>query len=160
MIKPSVNKVVLAYSGGLDTSIIVPWLIKRVTGDTYFCSQIDDDRINEEPPSPLPCEIRHETSALIVVPRIWRHRAPNFARLGVSRDTVRLRTGFVRQRLISSADITRAGADERMALGALVGTRTVFAHARRWSRVSDFRDSFRKVSSSPILCHRNTVPGS
>jgi argininosuccinate synthase len=26
MIKPSVKKVVLAYSGGLDTSIIVPWL--------------------------------------------------------------------------------------------------------------------------------------
>lgn len=26
MIKPSINKVVLAYSGGLDTSVIVPWL--------------------------------------------------------------------------------------------------------------------------------------
>ncbi|HNN14934.1 MAG TPA: argininosuccinate synthase, partial [Anaerolineales bacterium] len=24
--KPSVKKVVLAYSGGLDTSVIVPWL--------------------------------------------------------------------------------------------------------------------------------------
>ena len=26
MIKPKVHKVVLAYSGGLDTSVIVPWL--------------------------------------------------------------------------------------------------------------------------------------
>ena len=26
MIKPTIKKVVLAYSGGLDTSVIVPWL--------------------------------------------------------------------------------------------------------------------------------------
>ena len=30
MSKPSVKKVVVAYSGGLDTSVIIPWL-KRTT---------------------------------------------------------------------------------------------------------------------------------
>lgn len=35
MIKPVVRKVVLAYSGGLDTSIIVPWLIEN-----YGCEVI------------------------------------------------------------------------------------------------------------------------
>ena len=29
MAKNSVKKVVLAYSGGLDTSVIVPWLIEN-----------------------------------------------------------------------------------------------------------------------------------
>ena len=33
--KPKVNKVVLAYSGGLDTSVIVPWLIEN-----YHCEVI------------------------------------------------------------------------------------------------------------------------
>ncbi len=33
--KPKVNKVVLAYSGGLDTSVIVPWLIEN-----YGCEVI------------------------------------------------------------------------------------------------------------------------
>ena len=35
MTKPVVEKVVLAYSGGLDTSIIVPWLIEN-----YGCEVI------------------------------------------------------------------------------------------------------------------------
>jgi argininosuccinate synthase len=29
--KPQVKKVVLAYSGGLDTSVIVPWLKETMT---------------------------------------------------------------------------------------------------------------------------------
>ena len=29
MSKPTVNKVALAYSGGLDTSVILKWLIER-----------------------------------------------------------------------------------------------------------------------------------
>ena len=33
--KPQVKKVVLAYSGGLDTSVIVPWLIEN-----YHCEVI------------------------------------------------------------------------------------------------------------------------
>ena len=33
--RPKVNKVVLAYSGGLDTSIIVPWL-KQHYGNTIL----------------------------------------------------------------------------------------------------------------------------
>src|SRR5512143_1038320 len=35
MSKPSIHKVVLAYSGGLDTSVIVPWL-----KDTYGCEVV------------------------------------------------------------------------------------------------------------------------
>ena len=35
MTTPSVKKVVLAYSGGLDTSVIVPWL-----RNTYKCEVI------------------------------------------------------------------------------------------------------------------------
>ena len=35
MIKKQVNKVVLAYSGGLDTSVIVPWL-----RENYGCEVI------------------------------------------------------------------------------------------------------------------------
>jgi argininosuccinate synthase len=33
--KPDVKKVVLAYSGGLDTSVIVPWL-----KENYHCEVI------------------------------------------------------------------------------------------------------------------------
>ncbi|MDD5371173.1 MAG: argininosuccinate synthase, partial [Anaerolineaceae bacterium] len=33
--KQTVNKVVLAYSGGLDTSVIVPWL-----RENYHCEVI------------------------------------------------------------------------------------------------------------------------
>ena len=33
--KPQVKKVVLAYSGGLDTSVIVPWLIEN-----YGCEEV------------------------------------------------------------------------------------------------------------------------
>jgi argininosuccinate synthase len=40
MIKPSVKKVVLAYSGGLDTSIIVPWL-KENYGCDVVCFTAD-----------------------------------------------------------------------------------------------------------------------
>jgi len=40
MIKPSVKKVVLAYSGGLDTSIIVPWL-KENYGCEVVCFTAD-----------------------------------------------------------------------------------------------------------------------
>ena len=31
MDKKDIKKVVLAYSGGLDTSIIIPWLKKTIT---------------------------------------------------------------------------------------------------------------------------------
>jgi amino-acid N-acetyltransferase len=37
--KPEVNKVVLAYSGGLDTSVIVPWLIEN-----YHCEVVAGGR--------------------------------------------------------------------------------------------------------------------
>lgn len=40
MIKPSVQKVVLAYSGGLDTSVIVPWL-KENYGCEVVCFTAD-----------------------------------------------------------------------------------------------------------------------
>jgi len=40
MSKPSVNKVVLAYSGGLDTSVIVPWL-KENYGCEVVCFTAD-----------------------------------------------------------------------------------------------------------------------
>jgi argininosuccinate synthase len=40
MIKPSIKKVVLAYSGGLDTSIIVPWL-KENYGCEVVCFTAD-----------------------------------------------------------------------------------------------------------------------
>ena len=48
MIKSSINKVVLAYSGGLDTSIIVPWL-KENYGCEVVCFTADvgqDDELN------------------------------------------------------------------------------------------------------------------
>ncbi len=41
MSKPSVNKVVLAYSGGLDTSVIVPWLRENYGCEVIcFCANI------------------------------------------------------------------------------------------------------------------------
>ena len=39
--KPSVKKVVLAYSGGLDTSVIVPWLVENYGCEVVcFCADI------------------------------------------------------------------------------------------------------------------------
>jgi len=39
--KPSVKKVVLAYSGGLDTSVIVPWLRENYGCEVIcFCADI------------------------------------------------------------------------------------------------------------------------
>ena len=40
MPKPKVKKVVLAYSGGLDTSVIVPWLQGELwlRGDHVYCA--------------------------------------------------------------------------------------------------------------------------
>ena len=35
--KPKVKKVVLAYSGGLDTSVIVPWLKNNYDGCEVIC---------------------------------------------------------------------------------------------------------------------------
>ncbi|MFW6042620.1 MAG: argininosuccinate synthase [Chloroflexota bacterium] len=41
MTKPKVNKVVLAYSGGLDTSVIVPWLRENYGAEVIcFCADI------------------------------------------------------------------------------------------------------------------------
>jgi argininosuccinate synthase len=41
MVKTSVNKVVLAYSGGLDTSVIVPWLRENYDCEVIcFCANI------------------------------------------------------------------------------------------------------------------------
>ena len=41
MSKSSVNKVVLAYSGGLDTSVIVPWLRENYGCEVIcFCADI------------------------------------------------------------------------------------------------------------------------
>jgi argininosuccinate synthase len=41
MSKPSVNKVVLAYSGGLDTSVIVPWLRENYGCEVIcFCADL------------------------------------------------------------------------------------------------------------------------
>ena len=39
--KPAVNKGVLAYSGGLDTSVIVPWLKENYGCEVIcFCADI------------------------------------------------------------------------------------------------------------------------
>lgn len=46
MIKPTVKKVVLAYSGGLDTSVIVPWL-KENYGCEVVCFTADIGQIEE-----------------------------------------------------------------------------------------------------------------
>ena len=41
MPKPKVKKVVLAYSGGLDTSVIVPWLRENYNCEVIcFCADI------------------------------------------------------------------------------------------------------------------------
>ena len=41
MIKPAIKKVVLAYSGGLDTSIIVPWLRENYGCEVVcYCSDV------------------------------------------------------------------------------------------------------------------------
>lgn len=48
MSKPQVNKVVLAYSGGLDTSVIVPWLKENYGCEVIcFCANIgqEDDEL-------------------------------------------------------------------------------------------------------------------
>jgi len=37
MAKDKVNKVVLSYSGGLDTSVIVPWLKNNYGGCEVIC---------------------------------------------------------------------------------------------------------------------------
>jgi argininosuccinate synthase len=41
MVKDRVNKVVLAYSGGLDTSVIVPWLKNNYRGCEVICFTAD-----------------------------------------------------------------------------------------------------------------------
>ena len=46
MIKPVIQKVVLAYSGGLDTSVIVPWL-KENYGCTVVCFTADVGQAEE-----------------------------------------------------------------------------------------------------------------
>ncbi|PWH16564.1 MAG: argininosuccinate synthase [Anaerolineae bacterium] len=46
MIKPTVQKVVLAYSGGLDTSVIVPWL-KENYGCEVVCFTADVGQVEE-----------------------------------------------------------------------------------------------------------------
>ena len=44
MPKPSVKKVVLAYSGGLDTSVIVPWLRENYDCEVIcFCADIGQE---------------------------------------------------------------------------------------------------------------------
>ena len=41
MSKPNIDKVVLAYSGGLDTSVIVPWLKEHYKCEVIcFCANI------------------------------------------------------------------------------------------------------------------------
>ncbi len=49
MSKPTINKIVLAYSGGLDTSVIVPWLRENYGCEVIcFCANIgqgDDDLV-------------------------------------------------------------------------------------------------------------------
>ncbi len=48
--KPQVKKVVLAYSGGLDTSVIVPWLKENYGCEVVcFCADVgqsDEDLVN------------------------------------------------------------------------------------------------------------------
>ena len=46
MIKPKINKVVLAYSGGLDTSVIVPWLMENY-GCEVICFTADVGQYEE-----------------------------------------------------------------------------------------------------------------
>ena len=41
MVEPKVKKVVLAYSGGLDTSVIVPWLKENYDGCEVICFTAD-----------------------------------------------------------------------------------------------------------------------
>ena len=42
--KKSVNKVVLAYSGGLDTSCIVPWLVENYGCEVVcFCANLGQE---------------------------------------------------------------------------------------------------------------------
>jgi len=41
MVKTKVNKVVLAYSGGLDTSVIVPWLKNNYENCEVICFTAD-----------------------------------------------------------------------------------------------------------------------
>ena len=49
--KKQYKKVVLAYSGGLDTSIIIPWL-----KENYGCEQSWTDwRPRRLPPAPASC---------------------------------------------------------------------------------------------------------
>jgi argininosuccinate synthase len=41
MIKPAIKKIVLAYSGGLDTSVIVPWLVENYGCEVIcFCADV------------------------------------------------------------------------------------------------------------------------
>ncbi len=41
MIKPAIKKIVLAYSGGLDTSVIVPWLVENYGCEVVcFCADV------------------------------------------------------------------------------------------------------------------------
>jgi argininosuccinate synthase len=47
MVKPEVKKVVLAYSGGLDTSVIVPWLKENYDGCEVVCFTADVGQAEE-----------------------------------------------------------------------------------------------------------------
>ena len=45
--KPHVKKVVLAYSGGLDTSVIVPWLKENYGCEVIcFCADVGQGERN------------------------------------------------------------------------------------------------------------------
>lgn len=46
MVKPAIKKIVLAYSGGLDTSVIVPWLVENY-GCEVVCFTADVGQIEE-----------------------------------------------------------------------------------------------------------------
>ena len=54
--KPQINKVVLAYSGGLDTSVIVPWLKENYNCEVVcFCADVGQGDEHAQDPWAIAC---------------------------------------------------------------------------------------------------------
>ena len=65
--KPQVKKVVLAYSGGLDTSVIVPWLKENYGCEVVcFCADVGQ---GDEDLSGLEQKADHFTTIVFLKPR-------------------------------------------------------------------------------------------
>ena len=90
--KKEIKKIVLAYSGGLDTSIIIPWLKENYPGCEVIAvsgnvGQADELEGLEEKAlkisGPVSCEVLHRT--LVDAVALLHYRDPVAKKLGLAK---------------------------------------------------------------------------